>query len=71
MPVMDGLQFLERFRAMTQYQHIPLIVVTGQDETDEDEVLDGVFSMARGNGLRANEIVRLVQAVLDGERISA
>jgi len=71
MPVMNGYQFLERIKTMPRYQHIPVIVVTGQDGTNEFEVLDGTFSMARKSGIRANEIVQLIQTIVDRERFTA
>lgn len=32
MPGMDGLEFLRRFRAMADYQHIPVIMITASNE---------------------------------------
>jgi signal transduction histidine kinase/CheY-like chemotaxis protein len=65
MPVMNGFQFLEQFKQMAQYQHVPIIVATGQDETDTFDLLQGTFSITRRGGLRSSEIVRLIQTAYD------
>jgi len=36
MPEMDGFEFLERFRAKAEWQHIPVVVVTAKELTDDD-----------------------------------
>ncbi len=36
MPEMDGFEFLEHLRAHPQHAHLPVIVVTAKDLTDED-----------------------------------
>jgi CheY-like chemotaxis protein len=36
MPVMDGFGFLATLRARPEWQHIPVIVVTAKDLTEED-----------------------------------
>ena len=36
MPEMDGFEFLDQIRRRTEYCHIPIVVVTGRDLTDED-----------------------------------
>ena len=36
MPRMDGFEFLHRFRAMESFSHVPVVVVTAKELTDED-----------------------------------
>ena len=36
MPEMNGFEFLEHFRANVSWQHIPIVVVTAKELTDED-----------------------------------
>ena len=38
MPEMDGFQFAVEFRKQADTQHIPIIVVTAKDLTDEDQI---------------------------------
>lgn len=36
MPVMDGFDFLTALRARPEWQHIPVIVITAKDLTEDD-----------------------------------
>jgi len=36
MPEMDGFEFVEQLRQKSEYQTIPVVVVTAKDITDED-----------------------------------
>jgi DNA-binding response OmpR family regulator len=33
MPVMDGFDFIKRLRASSAHQHIPIVILSGKDET--------------------------------------
>lgn len=37
MPVMDGFEFMKRKNAISEYQNIPVIVVTGSNESESEE----------------------------------
>ena len=36
MPEMDGFTFMEELRRQPEYRHIPVVVITAKDLTDED-----------------------------------
>jgi CheY-like chemotaxis protein len=36
MPKMDGFEFLDELRSRSDWQHIPVVVITAKELTDED-----------------------------------
>jgi signal transduction histidine kinase/CheY-like chemotaxis protein len=65
LPDMDGCRVIERMRSTPTWQHIPIIVVSGQDEIDSHEALSGAVMVAKADGLMPGEVVRWVQSVVD------
>ena len=65
LPDMDGAQVVERIRSAPGWQHIPIVVVSAQDEVNELEVLTGAVVLAKAGGFMPGEIVQWVQGVLD------
>ena len=65
LPDIDGFQVIERIRSTPPWQHIPIVVVSGQDEMDNLEVLRGAMLIAKSEGLMPGEVVQWVQKVLD------
>ncbi len=67
MPVMDGFDFLLEMRANTEWQNIPVIVLTAKDLTEEDRrALSGRVEQIVEKGARAHEqVVNLIRQVVD------
>ena len=67
MPEMDGFTFMEELRRRPDCRHIPVIVVTAKDLTDEDRRrLNGhVIQILQKGGYSPNELLDEVQRVLD------
>ncbi len=65
LPDMDGAQVVERIRSAPGWQHIPIVVVSAQDEVNNLEALSGTVVIAKAGGFVPGEIVQWVQGVLD------
>jgi len=67
MPVMDGFDFLLEMRANSEWQDIPVIVLTAKDLTDEDRrLLSGRVEQIVEKGARAHDqVVSLIHQVVD------
>jgi signal transduction histidine kinase/CheY-like chemotaxis protein len=65
LPDMDGLQVVERMRSTPAWRHIPIIIVSAQDEADSVRTLTGGALFAKGGGLLPGEVVQWVQSVVD------
>jgi signal transduction histidine kinase/CheY-like chemotaxis protein len=58
---MDGFEVIERVRADPTWQQIPIVVVSAQEEIDQQEVLAEAVTFAKAGGLKPGDIVRWVQ----------
>ena len=65
LPDIDGAQIIERMRANPAWQHIPILVVSAQDESDYQASLPGAMAVSKASGLRPGEVVQWVQHVAD------
>jgi CheY-like chemotaxis protein len=65
LPDIDGAQIIERMRANPAWQHIPILVVSAQDESDYRASLPGAMAVAKASGLTPGEVVQWVQHVAD------
>jgi signal transduction histidine kinase/CheY-like chemotaxis protein len=65
LPEIDGFEVIERIRSTPDWQQIPIVVVSGEDEMDDQETLAGTMMVAKAEGLRPGEVVRWVQNVVD------
>lgn len=65
MPHLDGFQVIERIRSTEPWQHIPIIVVSAQDQADSEAVSCGAMSVARADGLMPGELVHWIQNMVD------
>ncbi len=52
-------------RANPAWRHIPIIVVSAQDESDYRASLSGAMAVAKADGLMPGEVVQWVQQVAD------
>ena len=68
MPEMDGFTFMEAFRRHADWRHVPVIVVTAKELTEEDRRrLNGhVIQILQKGGHSPDELLEEVQRVLDG-----
>jgi len=67
MPVMDGFDFLIEMRANTEWQDIPVIVLTAKDLTEEDRrILSGrVEQIVEKGACTHDQVISLIHQVVD------
>jgi len=65
LPDMDGTQVIERIRSNSQWQHIPIVIVSAQDEMDHQLVLRGPIMITKKDGLKTDEVVGWIQDVVN------
>ena len=65
LPDVHGSKLVEHIRAVPDWKEVPIVIISGQDETDNQEPLEGCVILAKGKGLMPAEVVRLVQHVVD------
>ncbi len=65
LPDMSGVEVIERVRATPLGQHLPIVVVSAQDEMNTLEALRGEVKIVKADGFRPGEMVQWVQAILD------
>jgi CheY-like chemotaxis protein len=65
LPDMHGSRFVEQARSTPAWQHIPIVVVSGQDEMIDQQALIGDISVGKADGLMPAEVVRWVQHLVD------
>jgi CheY-like chemotaxis protein len=65
LPDMGGGHVIERIRATPEWRHVPIVVVSAQDEMDHAEALRGAMTVAKADGLMPSEVVQWVQKVVD------
>ncbi len=65
LPDIEGLQVIAHIRNLDPPHPFPIVVITGQDETDRSRALPGTLTIAKAEGLLPGEIVRWVQSVVD------
>jgi PAS domain S-box-containing protein len=72
MPVMDGFEFLDRFRARPEFARVPVIVVTAKDLSEADRgALQGRVQQVMGKGRYSREdLVRRIRSALEERRSS-
>ncbi len=71
LPDLDGFQVVERIRANPAWRHIPIVIISAQDEIDHMEKLAGWMVVSRAAGLKPNEIIQWVQRILDTATLPA
>ncbi len=64
LPDMDGAQVTQAIRADPQFNAMRVVVVTAYSDFDSGGLLDGVMTIAAGDGLRPQAIVQWLQAIL-------
>jgi CheY-like chemotaxis protein len=68
MPEMDGFTFLEELRLHSEWRHVPVIVVTAKDLTEEERRrLNGhVIQIVQKGGHSNRELLDEVNQLLNG-----
>jgi signal transduction histidine kinase/CheY-like chemotaxis protein len=66
LPDLHGAQVIERIRANRDWEHIPILVVSAQDETEVQDPLQEPIAIAKAGGLMPGDVVRCVESVLSG-----
>jgi signal transduction histidine kinase/CheY-like chemotaxis protein len=65
LPDVHGFQVLERIRSTPGGRHIPVIIVSAQDEIDYQQALRGSVVYTKAGGLMPGEVIQWVQHVVD------
>ena len=65
LPDVHGFQVLERIRSTPGGRHIPVIIVSAQDEIDYQQALRGSVVYTKAGGLMLGEVIQWVQHVVD------
>jgi signal transduction histidine kinase/CheY-like chemotaxis protein len=65
LPDIPGQQVIEHIRATPEWHHMPIVIVSGQDEIDGTETLVGSMAIAKAEGLMPGEMVQWVQNVMN------
>lgn len=65
LPGIDGFQVIESIRSTSDWQQIPIVVVSARDEIDSFEPVTGSMLITRADGLRLAEVMQWAQKVLD------
>jgi KUP system potassium uptake protein len=60
----SGLEVLAQIRSMPGREHLPVVVVSAQDELDDQQALQGRLTVARAGGLAPVDVVRWIQQVV-------
>ena len=60
---MDGFPIIECMRSDPTLQHVPIVVISAQDELDCQGALGGAVLIAKGGGLMPGEVVKSIQKV--------
>jgi PAS domain S-box-containing protein len=65
MPVMDGFEFLDKLRAVPEYQSIPVVVITAKtlDAADRARLSGNVERVIEKSATSADEVLRLLQGL--------
>jgi CheY-like chemotaxis protein len=68
MPEMDGFELLDELRHSARWRHIPVVVITARDLTDEDRrrLSYGVERILQKDAPTLDEMLREVSATLAG-----
>lgn len=64
LPGIDGKQVIQRIRTTPEWRHLPIIVVSAQEEIDSLDSLPGTIAIAKAAGFRPGEVVQWVQKAL-------
>jgi CheY-like chemotaxis protein len=65
LPDIHGTEIITRLRECEEWRDIPVVVLSGQEEIDRAQVLDGGMLVSRANGLVPGELVQWIQCVVD------
>jgi len=65
LPDLNGIQIIEILRSTPDWQEIPIVIVSAQDEIDNLEVLQGGFLITKASGLLPGQLVQWIQQVVD------
>jgi CheY-like chemotaxis protein len=65
LPDMSGIGLIERLHALPGWQNTPIIVISGQDQSELPENSHEPIIITRQNGIAVSQIIRLIQHLLD------
>jgi len=65
LPDMTGDQVLATIRGDQRWPHLPVIIVSAQDDPGQAQALQGPMTISRAGGLLPSQALRLLQATLE------
>ena len=73
MPEMDGFEFLDELRRRPEWRHIPVVVITSKDLTEEDRrrLNGGVARIIQKGTLRFDELLTTIRSLAPTEAKAA
>ncbi len=61
LPDLGGLQIIEHLRSTPDWRHLPIIVISGQEEANSQAAPRGAMTVVRGDGLLMSDMIRWLQ----------
>jgi len=65
LPDIHGFQVIEHIRSDPIGKHIPIVIVSAQDELDSQGLLIGSMMICKAGGLSSGDVVRWVQSAVN------
>jgi signal transduction histidine kinase/CheY-like chemotaxis protein len=65
LPDLPGEQVIKQMRAVPEWQGVPIVIVSGQDQPDVAGAPAGAITIARATGLTPSEVVQWVQNMVN------
>lgn len=64
LPGLGGFQVIEQIRSEPEWQKIPIVVISAQDEIDQAQLLDGPVLLTKEKGMSPGELVGWIEHAL-------
>jgi len=65
LPDLGGYEVAQRIRANPSWEHIPIVIISAQEEIDRREQTLAPITVAKADGLYPTELIRWVQSAVD------
>jgi CheY-like chemotaxis protein len=65
LPDMDGYEVVDRIRATEDGHHTPIVIVSGQDQMLDQQVLSGAITISETGGMTTAQMMQWIQEIAD------
>ena len=65
LPDLDGMAVIRQARSDPELQHVPIVVVSGQEQVTSQYAPEGGVSITRSDGLELGEMLAWIQSIVD------